>query len=228
MKRLNLATISLLGICFAAAGVLSGIFISGMNSQTAKQTQPTIARANTSDRVDGYLTCTGYVDVGIEALYLLDSSTGLLRAGVLSKNPQSPGFQAMYQGNVNMDLEKIIRMASKMGSTSKKSSTKKSSSSRSKKNQNMNNENMGNTMMPSEPKYIMTAGVHDMPGSGIRQPGSSALYVTEVNTGITLVYILPWSSSAHSSNTPVQEPISYFTFYRFLVPMIMEESVDEE
>ncbi len=227
VKHLNFMTVSLLGVCCAAVGALSAVFISGIDSQPTKQAQPIIARANTSDRVDGYLTCTGYVDAGVEALYLLDSSTGLLRAGVLSKNPQSPGFQAMYQGNVNMDLEKIIRMADKMNNTGKKNNSAKKSSSRSKKNQKMNDDNMSNTMMPSEPKYIMTSGVHDMPGSGIRQPGTSALYVTEVNTGITLVYILPWSSSAHSSNTPVQEAISNFTFYRFLVPMIMEESVDE-
>lgn len=225
MKPLNLMIVSLLSVCCAVVGALSVIFISGMDSRSTEQTQPMIARANTSDRVDGYLTCTGYVDPGVEALYLLDSSTGLLRAGVLSKNPQSPGFQAMYQGNVNMDLEKIIRMAGKMNNS--RNSSAKKSSSRSRKNQKANDENMTNTVMPSEPKYIMTSGVHDMPGSGIRQPGTSALYVTEVNTGITLVYILPWSSSAHSSNTPVQETISSFTFYRFLVPMIMEESVDE-
>jgi hypothetical protein len=106
----------------------------------------------------------------------------------------------------------------------------RSSSSTSKRNKKKELEGAAANsalMAPSEPKYIITSGTHDImnQGSGIR-PGASALYVTECNTGITLVYVLPWNVAAHSNNTPFSSPITYFTFYRFLSPMVTEEGAD--
>ncbi|MDO4630362.1 MAG: hypothetical protein Q4C70_14380 [Planctomycetia bacterium] len=230
MKLSKLALASLMCVCCVGTGVLSSVVLSHLTvSRMPAAPQIITAQANTSDRVDGYLTCTGYVDTNLEALYVLDSTTGILSAGVLSKNSKSASFQARYQGNVNLDLEKAITFMSKAGNSgsSKRSS---SSSSRNKKKRDANSELQQQVAMamPSEPKYIMTCGVHDMPGTGQTRPGASALYVTEVNTGLTLVYVLPWNASAHSSNVPVSLPITYYTIDRFLVPMVTEEAVDEE
>lgn len=225
MKLSNFTLGSLLCACCIGTGVLSCVATSLL--VPARAPEVTVARANTSDRVDGYLTCTGYVDANLEAFYLLDSSTGLLSAAVLSKNSSSQSFQAKYQGNVNVDLEKAITILNAKGGAGKKAPSS-SSSSRSRKNKKNVVAQSVSMMLPSEPKYVMTSGVHDMPGTGATRPGVSALYVTEVNTGLTLVYVLPWNSSAHSSNVPVTSPLTYYAIDRFLIPMVTEESVEEE
>lgn len=224
MKISNLALVSLLSACCVGTGIFSGLAVSRTAPAPSQTPAVMVARANTSDRVDGYLTCTGYVDAGLEAVYLLDSTTGVLSAGVLSKNSNSAGFQARYQGNVNTDLERAITIMNKGGAGNKKS---KSSARSSKSRKNSETQQVA-MMLPSEPKYIMTAGTHDIPGTNAVRPGASALYVTEVNTGLTMVYILPWNPSAHSGNVPVSTPITYYTIDRFLVPMVTEDSVDAE
>lgn len=224
MKISNLALVSMLTLCSVGTGIFSSLAVSRWVPAPASAPAVTVARANTSDRVDGYLTCTGYVDVGIEAVYILDSTTGVLSAGVLSKNSNSAGFQARFQGNVYTDLERAIKYMNS-GTAGKKTKSSRTSSSKSRKNE----ENQQIAMMlPSEPKYIMTAGMHDIPGTNSIRPGLSALYVTEVNTGLTLVYILPWNPSAHSGNVPMSRPITYYTIDRFLIPMVTEDSVEGE
>ncbi|MDO4569004.1 MAG: hypothetical protein Q4D38_01305 [Planctomycetia bacterium] len=205
-------------ICCVATGVVSSLFVSNYRSSEA-QNFPAALLANTSDRLDGYLTCTGYVDAGVEAVYVLDSTTGMLSVGVLSKHPAARGFQARYQGNVLMDLEKAITVLNRQATGGKKSS------SRSKRG--VTDIPQVALAMPAEPKYIMSVGSHDITSTGNTRFGASALYVTEVNTGLMFVYILPWNPTAHSSNSPVAMPISYYTIERFLVPMVVEESVDE-
>lgn len=227
MKFSKLGLLSLICACCIGAGILVGAVV--LTFQPHSQMNPLMTvRANTSDRADGYLTCTGYVDAGLEAVYVLDSTTGILSAGVLSRNPKAPGFQATYQGNVNADLEKVIAIASKMGNSGRK--TNRSSSSSKRNRREAEGAAANNALMaPTEPKYIITSGTHDMmhQGSGIR-PSASALYVTECNTGLTLVYVLPWNTAAHTNNMPVSSPITYFTFYRFLSPMVMEEGAEVE
>lgn len=230
MKFSKLGLVSLICACCIGTGLLAGAVILMFQPQTRQDPLLTV-RANTSDRADGYLTCTGYVEGGIEAVYVLDSTTGMLSAGVLSRNPKAPGFQATYQGNVNADLEKVITIASKMSNSGRKNNRSSSSSSSSKRNRREAEGAAANNalMAPAEPKYIITSGSHDIltQGSGIR-PSASALYVTECNTGLTLVYVLPWNPAAHTNNMPYSSPITYFTFYRFLSPMVMEEGAEVE
>lgn len=172
-----------------------------------------VAQAASSDRVDGYLTCTAPVDGGNEAIFVLDSTTGLLSAGVLSKI--SPTFQSRYQGNVHADLRKAVTFLNNRG---------KKGSSRTKKN---NTKQL--IQLPQEPKYIMATGIHSIVGQGGNiRPGASALYITEVNTGLMLVYILPWNPSSFTSNSPFNSPLTYYTVDRFVMPMVMEEVVEEE
>jgi len=229
VKLSKFALVSLICACCIGTGILASVAV--LMLQPRVQSTPLMTvRANTSDRADGYLTCTGFVDAGIEAVYVLDSTTGMLSAGVLSKNPKAAGFQAIYQGNVNADLEKVLLIASKMSSVNKKSNRSSSSTSKRNKKKEIEGAVANNALMvPTEPKYIITSGTHDImnQGAGIR-PSASALYVTECNTGITLVYVLPWNVAAHSNNTSFNSPITYFTFYRFLTPMVMEEAVEAE
>ena len=213
----------LLGMSALVLCVLTGVAASMWAGafQKSESALPSVARANTSDRVDGYLTCTGYVEPGIEAVYTLDSTTGVLFAGVLSRNTQTPGFQARYQGNVNLDLQKAVDFLNKSVSGGTK---KKSSSSR----KNRDAAKMVAIPMPTEAKYIMTAGTHDIISQGQTRPGMGALYVTEVNTGVMMIYLLPWNPTMHSSNSPLVTPITYYTIDRVLTPMVTEESVEEE
>lgn len=228
MKFSKFSLISLICACCIGTGILAGALVLMFQPQTQQNPLLTV-QANTSDRVDGYLTCTGYVEGGLEAVYVLDSTTGILSAGVLSRIPQSPGFQATYQCNVTADLEKVIMTASKMSNAGRKSG--RSSSSSSKRNRKEVEGAIANNalVVPPEPKYIITSGTHDMvnQGTGFR-PATSALYVTECNTGITLVYVLRWNPSAHSANQPINIPLTLFTFHRFLTPMIMEEGANAD
>lgn len=222
MKRSNLTVFVFAGLCCICTGIFSSTFTTILLSD--KTPEITIAKASTSDRVDGYLTCTAPIDAGIDALYLLDSSTGLLKAGVLAKN--APTFQAQYTGNVTIDLAKVVALAN--GGKGMGEEKKSSRSSSRRKKTSKKQPKMPAVMMPSEPKYIMSAGLHDIPGTGQTRPGASALYVTEVNTGITLVYLLPWTAQAHNSNTPIAMPIAYHTFHRFIVPLVSEEAIEDE
>lgn len=229
MKFSKFSLISLICVCCICTGILASALVLMFQPRTQPNPLLTV-RANTSDRADGYLTCTGLIDVGFEAVYVLDSTTGVLSAGVLGRNPKAPGFQALYQGNVNADLEKVIAIASKAAGSGRRSGRTSSSSSSKRNRREVEGALDNNALMaPAEPKYIITCGTHDImhQGSGIR-PSVSALYVTECNTGLTLVYVLPWNSGAHNNNMPFSSPITYYTFYRFLSPMVMEEAVNAE
>ncbi|MDO4583634.1 MAG: hypothetical protein Q4D62_05965 [Planctomycetia bacterium] len=209
------SVVLLLAAC-VATGVVSSVLCVRFLPQNAafdRGNGVPVAQASTSDRVDGYLTCTAPVDGGSEAVFVLDSTTGLLSAGVLSK--VSPTFQSRYQGNVHADLRKAVTILNNRG---------KKGTSRTKKNAAKQA-----IQLPQEPKYIMTAGIHSIVGQGGNiRPGASALYITEVNTGLMLVYILPWNPSSFSSNSPFSSPLTYYTVDRFVMPMVMEEVVEEE
>lgn len=206
-----------LGLCCVATGVLSAWVVTEREPEAPLQC---VARAATSDRVDGYLTCTGFVDSGIEAVYVLDSTTGMLSVGVLSRNGRA--FQARYSGNVVVDLERAITAINK---TAADASPKRPSSRRKKGDIEIP---QGAIAIPTEPKFIMACGTHDMISSGTLRPSASALYVTEVNTGLIMVYVLPWNATAHSSGTPFASPITYYAVDRFLIPMVTEEVISEE
>jgi hypothetical protein len=56
---------------------------------------------------------------------------------------------------------------------------------------------------PSEPRYVMVTGLIDLraQASGVRA-GKSMVYVAEVNSGVLLAYMVPWSANFHESNKP--------------------------
>ncbi|MDO4574500.1 MAG: hypothetical protein Q4D98_04740 [Planctomycetia bacterium] len=203
----------LLLAAFVGTGIFSGLMVGKCLQGNTQSAIPTAQAA--CDRIDGYITLTMPVDGASEAVVVIDSTTGMLSAGVLSKMPNS-GFQSRFQGNLNADLQKAITyFNNKAAKMTRKSSKKKGAQPL--------------IQMPQEPKYIVTSGAESIVGRTTEvRPSVGALYVTEVNTGIMLVYILPWNQAMFSSNTPYAAPLTYYHIDRFVVPMVVEESVDEE
>jgi hypothetical protein len=142
-----------------------------------------------TDRADTFALTTGFVAEDAEAVYYLDSLTGILRAAVLSNRTQ--GFQAMFETNIHADLASVIKLKSARGGTA--------------------------LQMPQNPNYMMVTGMNDIrrtPGQR-RRPGLSALYVAEANTGIVLVYVVPWSSEMHSADQPLIDKLQLWAGEQF-------------
>lgn len=149
--------------------------------------------ATATDRAADYLIATGYVDDGLEAVYYLDHLTGRLSAGVISR--QQPDFQALYETNVKIDLASVLKAQT------------------------------GSDMaMPAKPEFLMVTGENDMRRlAGNRwQASRSALYVAEVNTGMVLVYLIPWESELHNANQPARAKLVLWTARQFTTAVVRE------
>ena len=58
---------------------------------------------------------------------------------------------------------------------------------------------------PSEPRYVMTTGMIDAKqASGQVRAGKSLVYVADVNSGVILVYMVPWSPNMYESHKQYQ------------------------
>jgi hypothetical protein len=149
--------------------------------------------ATSTDRAADYLMATGYVDDNLEAVYYLDHLTGRLSAGVLSR--QHPDFQALYETNIKVDLASVLQ--SQTGSS---------------------------MAMPSKPEFLMVTGENDVRRlAGNRwQASRSALYVAEVNTGMILVYLIPWESELHNANQPSRGKLVLWTARQFTSAVVRE------
>ena len=82
-------------LVWLAVGLIVGLVIGGLWLQTP-------LHAVATDRYEGFIMATGWVDEGVEAVYFLDSLTGALRAKVVSNQTQN--FQAHYEANVARDF----------------------------------------------------------------------------------------------------------------------------
>lgn len=200
-------------------GMLCGIFLTAIftlvifhaGKESGHPLFPGIVHAVGDDRVDHYIACTANVDT-MEGFFLLDSLTGKLDGGVLSK--RRPQFQARYQTNVHQDLKTAIDNYNKTTGKGRASSSSHSGSSAVVAT--------GALQMPEEPKYMMVSAMRDTVGdSGNVRPANSAIFVTEVNTGLTLVYVVPWNRAAHSGdvNQPLQK-LKLWTVDRFITPVL--------
>ncbi len=222
-------------ICVCGACVMTGVLASMLTGwalfgqMRTAETAPAlemreipVARASGCDRAETYVTCAGVVDMGVEAVFVLDSLTGQLFAGVLSKNVGVNAFQAKYQGNVKSDFAAVVTKynndLAKIASRTTKSRTGNAATSIAANQQAI--------QVPQEPKFIMTTGMHDQTGRGSNiMPSVSALYVTEVNTGLMLVYMLPWSKTAHASNKPYVDAAKLMFYERVVTPMVAEQEL---
>ncbi len=78
--------------------------------------------------------------------------------------------------------------------------------------------------MPSQPRYMMVTGLVDIRRGGASQklPARGAIYVAEANTGIVLVYVIPWSPQAHASNQPVADSLVLWASDRFSTAVVRD------
>jgi hypothetical protein len=189
-----------------AIGLLLGLMIGGLWPDTP-------LHAVATDRGESYSICTGFVDDGVEAIYFLDFLTGTLSAAVLSNRPQSPGFQARYQGNVTNDLAAVIQ-ARNAGLMQMNAERRKQGLPA-----------LPELQVPQSPSYLMVSGVIDMRGgvAANQEPPRAALYVAETTTGIVLAYLIPWNSNAHLANRPVHGPLPVWTGEQFTAALIQTE-----
>lgn len=78
-----------------ACGLVVGLLVGGFWPHAP-------AHAVAGDRHENFAICTGAVEQGLEALFVLDFLTGQISAGVLS--PQTGKFTVSYSHNINKDL----------------------------------------------------------------------------------------------------------------------------
>ncbi|MDO4550860.1 MAG: hypothetical protein Q4C96_06370 [Planctomycetia bacterium] len=199
------------GLCIftgiMASFMTAWILYGSTNNRPFTENAPSVVYADGCDRLEGFITCAGTIESNVEALYVLDTISGNLSAAVMAK--KGSGFQAKYSGNVTSDLQKAITLANNV-QTSKKGKSRTNT--------------LRSVQMPSQPKYIMTTAAHDnSERRGNVSYASSALHITEVNTGITLTYVLPWNRTAHASNAPFTQEINCIHADRLIRPMQTEE-----
>jgi len=189
-----------------AVGLLLGLMIGGLWPDTP-------LHAVATDRGEDFAICTGFVDDDVEAIYFLDFLTGTLRAGVLSNVPQSPGFQAVYEGNVNAALATAIQTRN-AGLVQMNAARRRDGAAP-----------LPELEMPQSPNYLMVTGAIDMRRTpGMRQQfPPSALYIAETTTGIVLTYVLPWDRNRHQANLPFSAPITPWNAEQFTAALIQTE-----
>ena len=142
-------------------------------------------QAAASDRSGRLLLATGYVSPDTEAVYCLDQSTGRLSAGVLSRKEGK--FQGLYERNINSDLAEVLRL---------KNVT---------------------TPLSVAPQYTMVTGELDSENRGVSlwKVARSVVYIAEVNTGMLLVYTIPWQQSLHGADQPETALLELWTAEQF-------------
>ncbi len=142
-------------------------------------------QAAASDRSGRLVLATGYVAPDVEAVYCLDQLTGRLSAGVLSRKDGK--FQGLYERNLNSDLAEVLRQ---------KNVT---------------------TPLSVAPQYTMVTGEIDTEkrGASLWRVAKSVVYVAEVNTGMLLVYTVPWQQSLYGADQPETALLELWTAEQF-------------
>jgi len=177
-------------------GVVVGIVAARFWPQTP-------AHAVATDRGQNFAICTGPVDAGVEAFFFLDFLTGQLKGAVLSN--QTRNFQTVYEANVFADLTTVIQAKNAEIAQANAQLRRTGAPPRPE------------IQIPQSPNYLMVTGVADIrrgPSVGVR-PGQTMLYVAETNTGIVLVYMVPWSPERHSANQPFATPLQLWAAEQF-------------
>jgi len=128
---------------------------------------------------------TGYVAPDTEAVYCLDQLTGRLSAGVLSR--KDGRFQGLYERNINSDLAEVLRQK---GVT---------------------------TPLSVAPQYTMVTGevYTENRGASLWKVAKSVVYIAEVNTGMLLVYTIPWQQSLYGADQQETAHLELWTAEQF-------------
>jgi len=142
-------------------------------------------QAAASDRSGRLVLATGYVAPDTEAVYCLDQLTGRLSAGVLSR--KEGRFQGLYERNINSDLANVLRLK---GIT---------------------------TPLSVAPQYAMVTGevYTENRGASLWKVAKSVVYIAEVNTGMLLVYTIPWQPSLHGGDQSETAILELWTAEQF-------------
>lgn len=141
--------------------------------------------AAATDRTGRLILATGYVAHDMEAVYCLDQFSGRLSAGVLSRKEGK--FQGLYERNINTDLLDAMKL----------------------KNLDI--------PMPAMPQYTLVTGELDSEVRGARlwKVAKSVVYIAEANTGILLVYTIPWQQALHGADQPATATLEFWTAEQF-------------
>jgi hypothetical protein len=161
--------------------------------------------AGATDRSENIILATGYVDDQIEAVFFLDSLTGLLRAAVPSLLRMSE-YQSMWEANVGADLVTVIQT---VNTAAARASGGKGGTGRPA------------IQAPQTPRFVMVTGLMDVrQGSARMRPSRCVVHVAEANTGIVLTYVLPWSMQMHSASQPLRMPMTLWAAQQFSTAVI--------
>jgi len=181
-----------------AVGLLAGVVIGGFLPSTP-------LHAVATDRSENILMATGFVDEQIEAVFFLDSLTGLLRAAVPSLQRASE-YQAMWEANVGADMLAAIKTVNTAAATL---SGGKGNAARPV------------IQPPQTPRFVMVTGLMDLrQGSSRMRPSRCVVHVAEANTGIVMTYVLPWSIQMHNANQPLRMAMLLWAAQQFSTAVI--------
>lgn len=117
--------------------------------------------ASASCESQGAVLSTGWFNNNTEALYYLDSQSGRLSAGLLSRN--DPEFLKTYSRNIKADLQQAVSEL----------------------------KSVPFPQNPTFIMVTGDGDVRNIGAAEMNSLSKSFIYVAEVNTGIVLVYILP-------------------------------------
>ncbi len=158
-----------------------------------------------TDRSENIIMATGFVDEGIEAVFFLDSLTGVLRAAVPSLQ-RMQDYQAMWEANPGADMLNAIQL---INAAAAKASGAKGAAPRPA------------IQPPQSPRFVMVTGWMDVrQGSSRMKPSRCLVHVAEANTGIVMSYLLPWSPQMHNSNQPLRMPMQLWAAQQFSTAVI--------
>ncbi len=182
-------------------GLLAGLLIGSLLPNTP-------LHASATDRSENIVMATGFIDDTIEAVFFLDSLTGVLRAAVPSQL-RMQDYQSMWQANVGADMLTAIQM---VNTAAAKMSGGKGGAARPA------------IQPPQTPRFVMTTGLMDIrQGSARMRPSRCVVHVAEANTGIVMTYVLPWSVQMHTSNQPLRMPMTLWAAQQFSTAVIRTE-----
>lgn len=181
-------------------GLLVGVLIGSLCPHTP-------LHATSTDRSENIVMATGFIDDMIEAVFFLDSLTGVLRAAVPSQL-RMQDYQAMWQANVGADMATAIQM---VNAAAAKAGGKNAPARPA-------------IQAPQTPRFVMTTGLMDIrQGSARMRPSRCVVHVAEANTGIIMTYLLPWSMQMHSSNQPLRMPMTLWAAQQLPTAVIRTE-----
>jgi hypothetical protein len=183
-------------------GLLLGSAIAGLWPHTP-------LHAMATDRSENIIVATGMVEEGIEAVFCLDSLTGLLRGMVPSLRPSvDMPYQAMWEANAGRDFAACIQTINEAAS---RGAGKGGAAAPA-------------IQAPQTPRFLMVTGMMDIrQGSTRLRPGRSVVYVVEANTGIVLTYAFQWSQQMHNANQPLTGPLTRWGAGKFPTAAIRAE-----